>query len=54
MYEQFNCIDYGDGRPGGDFSAGIDSQAFSKEQAEGKTVIRAELCLWANVAEATF
>jgi hypothetical protein len=33
MYEQLNCVDYGNGHPGGDFSAGIGSQAFSKEQA---------------------
>jgi hypothetical protein len=32
MYEQFNCVDYGDEYPGGNFSAGIAGEAFSKKQ----------------------
>lgn len=31
MYEQFNCVDYGDGRPGRDFSAGAAGEVVSKE-----------------------
>jgi hypothetical protein len=39
VYEQFNRADYGDGSPGGDFSAGIAGEVVSKEQAQGETVI---------------
>jgi hypothetical protein len=33
MYEQLNCIDYGDECPGWDFSAGTAGEVVSKEQA---------------------
>jgi hypothetical protein len=39
MYEQFNCADYGDERPGGHLPAGTDCKAFSKEQAQGEGMI---------------
>ena len=42
MYDQFNCADYGDERPGGHLSAGIDREAFSKEQAPGEGMICAQ------------
>ena len=38
MYEQLDCIDYGDGRPGGDFSTGIAGKVISKEQTQGERV----------------
>ena len=34
MYEQFNCIDFGDGHPGGDLSAGIAGEDVSKKDRE--------------------
>jgi len=37
MYEQFNCIDYGDERPGGDLSAGIAGEVVSKKDREQGT-----------------
>jgi len=34
MYEQFNRADYGDGRPGGDLSAGIAGEVVSTKDRE--------------------
>jgi hypothetical protein len=36
--DELNRVDCGDGRPGGDFSAGIAGEVISKEQAQGETV----------------
>ena len=42
MYEQLNCIDYGDERPGGDLPAGIAGEAFSKKDWEQRSGIRVQ------------